>query len=191
MDVDINWPGSVHDAKVFANSSFSNKLRSGNFPQIWKSLLPGEEKIPTYIIGDPAYPLTPFCLKEYDPCVSNEQVVFNTMLRSAHNPIECAFGRLKARWGTLTRTIDLKLESVPTVVYACFVLHNYCESQRCQVDEELVMQQVERIAAKKRCIAMSQIRFTRTCQQKAKLLGGLSLAMYETTSEESNTKCWD
>ena len=39
------------------------------------------------------------------------------MLRSSRNPIECAIGRLKARWGFLTRTIDLKLENVPVAIF--------------------------------------------------------------------------
>ena len=30
MDVDCRWPGSVHDAKVFANPSINEKLRSRN-----------------------------------------------------------------------------------------------------------------------------------------------------------------
>ena len=48
------------------------------------------------------------------------------MLRTAHNPIECAFGHLKVRWPILTRKMDLNLETIPTVVMACFVLHNFC-----------------------------------------------------------------
>ena len=97
LDVECRWPGSVHDAKVFANSSISNKLRNGNLLRIFQSVIPGCEKIPNYLIGDPAYPLTPFCLKEFETCVHNEQVVFNNLLRTARNPIECAFGLLKAR----------------------------------------------------------------------------------------------
>ena len=88
LDVECRWPGSVHDAKVFANSSISNKLRNGNLPGIFQSVIPGCEKIPNYPIGDPAYPLTPFCLKEFETCVHNEQVVFNNLLRTARNPIE-------------------------------------------------------------------------------------------------------
>ena len=63
------------------------------------------------------------------------------MLRSARNPIECAFGRLKARWGFLTRKIDLKLDLVPAAIYACFVLHNICEQQIYYLDPQLVQNQ--------------------------------------------------
>ncbi len=43
----------------------------------------------------------------------------------------------------LTKKVDLKLESVPTVVYACFVLHNFCERNQSYVDEDQVKSQIE------------------------------------------------
>ena len=142
MDVECRWPGSVHDAKVFANSSINKAMRLGKLAGTYQCDITGFKKIPNYLIGDPAYPLLPFCQKEYDTCQSNGQVLFNNLLRAARNPIECAFGRLKARWSILTRKIDLKIERVPTVVYACFVLHNFSEQHNCYVDEELVAQQI-------------------------------------------------
>ena len=102
--------------KVFANSAIHNDLKTGNLPTTFNNLLPGCDKIPNYLIGDPAYPLTPNCMKEYKSCKTNSQVIFNNLLREARNPIECAFGRLKARWSILTRKMDLKLENIPTVV---------------------------------------------------------------------------
>lgn len=83
-------------------------------------------------------------MKEYQTCATNEEVVFNSMLRSARNQVECAFGRLKVRWGFLTRKVDLKLEMVPTVAYSCFVLHNYCESKGNSLDDEEVQAQILR-----------------------------------------------
>ena len=65
----------------------------------------------------------------------------NNMLCSARNPIECAFGRLKARWGFLTRKIDLELDLVPPAIYACFILHNICEQQMNNLDPQLVQNQ--------------------------------------------------
>ena len=133
MDIECRWPGSVHDSEVFASSSISMKMRNGGLPQTFHTLVPEPEKIPNYLTGDPAYPLTPYCMKEYDHCSNNEQVVFNNILRSGRNPIECVFGRLKARWGILTRKMDLKLETIPVLIYACFVLHNICEKNNSYI----------------------------------------------------------
>ena len=141
MDVDCRWPGSVHDAKVFANSSINKKLRENNLPVTYQQLLPGRSRVGTYLIGDPAYPLTPYCMKEFAKCTTDAQVIFNNILRSARNPIECAFGRLKARWSFLTKKVDLQVEFVPIAIYACFVLHNFCESNNCYLDRDLVEQQ--------------------------------------------------
>jgi hypothetical protein len=145
MDVECMWPGSVHDAKVFANSSINCKLRRNILPSTFQCPVEGGEKIQNYLIGDSAYPLVPFCIKEYDTCSNNQQVIFNNMLRSARNPIECAFGRLKARWSILTRKMDLKIENIPMVIYACFVLHNFCEKKNSYIDEDLVQFQLNLI----------------------------------------------
>ena len=147
MDVECVWPGSVHDAKVFANSSVNHRLQGNKLPRTFQSVIPGCNLVPNYLIGDPAYPLTPFCIKEYESCKNNEQVVFNQMLRSARNPVECAFGRLKARWSILTRTMDLSLNIIPTVVYACFTLHNFCEQHKTYIDPDQVQKQFDLIQA--------------------------------------------
>ena len=141
MDIDCRWPGSVHDAKVFANSRLNQKMALGHLPITYQQILPGRMDIPNYLIGDPAYPLVPFCMKEYEKWTKNSEVIFNNLLRTSRNPVECAFGRLKARWGFLASKVDLKLELVPIVAYACFVLHNYCEVNHGGVDIGLVNQQ--------------------------------------------------
>ena len=141
MDVDCRWPGSVHDAKVFANSYISKLLRSKQAINAYQSIL--ETKTPPYLIGDPAYPLTPFCMKEYSKCSSNQEVIFNNLLRPARNPIECAFGRLKARWQVLQKGMDLTLDKIPMVIMACFVLHNFCERNKVGVEPQLIREQIE------------------------------------------------
>ncbi len=143
MDVDCRWPGSVHDAKVFANSEISKSLRNGKLPVTYQTFIPGHEKIPNYLIRDPAYPLLPHCLKEYDTCDTNEKVIFNSMVRSTRNPVECAFGRLKARWRVLTKRLDVDLTIAPTLIYACFVLHNFCEENNTSIDEDVVTCQMK------------------------------------------------
>ena len=137
MDVDCRWPGSCHDAKVYVNSSINRKMQHKDVSSIYKQINPGEAKTTNYLIGNTAYPLTSFCMKERESCKSNAQTVFNSMLRKEQNPIECAYGLLKARCGILNKKIDFKLESIPTVILTCFALHNFCERNKKGVDEDI------------------------------------------------------
>ena len=66
MDVDCRWPGSCHDAKVYANSKINKNMQDNEMPMQFKQILPGEAKIPNYLIGDPAYPPTAYCMKEFE-----------------------------------------------------------------------------------------------------------------------------
>ena len=129
VDIDCHWPGSVHDAKIFSNSNIRSSIACNFLPITFRLLIPGTAKVPNFLIGDPAYPLTPYCLKEYDYCTNDEEVIFNNLLRKARNPIECAFGSLKNRWPILTKKIDIKLENIPKVIYTCFILHNFYETR--------------------------------------------------------------
>ena len=58
IDVNIGWPGKVHDAQVFSNSTFYSKCHAGTFLPDWKQTINGID-IPLIILGDPAYPLLP------------------------------------------------------------------------------------------------------------------------------------
>ena len=102
-------------------------------------------------LADSVYPLLPYVMKEYEHCSTNEEVVFNQMLRSARNTTECAFGKLKARWRILHRPMDIPVDKLPSVIYACFVLHNFCETQKSEIDPvvlEVVMPEERRTQLK-------------------------------------------
>ena len=66
IGVDCRWPGSCHNVKVYANSSINKKMEHKEITIIYKQIIPGEAKIASYLIGDPAYPLTSFCMKEHE-----------------------------------------------------------------------------------------------------------------------------
>ena len=106
VHVHAKWPGSVHDGRVFENSRINRLLRDEKLPMLYKEILPGYDKIPVTLIGDPAYPLLRHCMKEYANARNNEEAIFNSMLRSARNPIECAFLEdLKQDGKSLTREL--------------------------------------------------------------------------------------
>lgn len=81
----------------------------------------------------------PYLMKEYaNGGSAKQEQYFGMRLCQARMVIECAFGRLKARFGALKRSMDINLDDLPSVIYTCFVLHNYCELNNKKISEEQV-----------------------------------------------------
>ena len=70
-------------------------------------------------------------MTEYTHCIHCE-VILNNFLRSS-----------------ILRSIltkhPLKLEKIPYIVYACFIVHNFCELSNIHLDEELVQYHTKEI----------------------------------------------
>ena len=76
--MNIGWPGSVHDARVLANSSIYAKCENNKgFDQVRRSF-DGVEMTP-FFIGDAAYPLLPWLIKPFRETsqLSDEEKHFN------------------------------------------------------------------------------------------------------------------
>lgn len=128
LDVYIGWPGKVHDARVFINSSLYNKGNSGTlFPRMLKTMHGVD--VPLVMLGDPAYPALPWLMKPFpeNPHTTSQQKLYNYRQSRARMVVENSFGRLKGRWRCLLKRIDCDLKNVSKIVASCIVLHNICE----------------------------------------------------------------
>ncbi|XP_011405215.1 PREDICTED: protein ALP1-like [Amphimedon queenslandica] len=122
----VKWTDSVHDARMFSQSRLNELLKNEVIPPCQRRIC--DEDIPIFIIGDPAYPLMPYIMKEYaGGGMKRQEQYFDFRLCSTRNVTECAFGRLKARFACLKHTMDKNMDDLPFITYACFVVHNYCE----------------------------------------------------------------
>ena len=137
-DINIGWPGSVHDARVFKNSQLYLRASQGTLiPANCYKVMNGV-RVPLIILGDSAYPLSKWLMKPYSDNghLSSSTKDFNYRLSRARIVIENAFGRLKGRWRCLLKQNDTDLYYLPNVIAACATLHNMCEIHKEHFNEE-------------------------------------------------------
>ena len=123
---------------MFGNSAINTKLRDRVIPPC-KIIVGGEQEVPICILCDPAYPLLPYLMKEFAKVGKTPQEqFFGYRLSSLRMVIECAFCRLKPRFGILRRPMDLSIDNIITTIHACFILNKFCEIHNETVGDELV-----------------------------------------------------
>ena len=132
IDVNVGWPGRVHDARVFSNSKIFELGQAGKLvPDCAKTLTTNSQKVPLCILGDPAYPLLPWVMKAFadNGRLTRQQKTFNYRLCRTRVVVEHTYGRLKGRWRCLLKQLDIDVSNVPDLVAACCTLHNICEAR--------------------------------------------------------------
>ena len=121
LDVFVGWPGSMHDAHVFAHSSLYLKLSTGELLPHSKAITYNGVEIPLYIIGNFAYPLETWLMKPFsqNAAVTPQIKRYNYRISRARIVVECAYGRLKARWRHLLKRNDMHVSNIPVIIAAC------------------------------------------------------------------------
>ncbi|CAM4563129.1 unnamed protein product [Caretta caretta] len=78
-NINVGWPGKVHDACIFRNSGLFQKLQQGTFFPDQKIAV-GDVEMPIVILGDTAYPLMPWLMKPDTGSLDSSQELFNYRL---------------------------------------------------------------------------------------------------------------
>ncbi|CAB5135540.1 unnamed protein product [Rhizophagus irregularis] len=111
---DVGWPGSVHDAQVYRISFFYKD---------YSHLIQDDD----YLLGDSAYPISPFLIPPFKDPSSRKHKKFNQFHSCHRVVIENTFGRLKARFRTL-KDLDIKMVKMGVLFTCCaIILHNFLE----------------------------------------------------------------
>ena len=108
--VDCRWIGSVHDARIWRNSEIQDLLAANQCGAM--------------LLGDEAYPLTPWLMTPFKQPETSEQISYNLLHTRERVIIERVFGQVKQRFPILQSKIRMMTERVPTMIIACFTLHN-------------------------------------------------------------------
>ncbi|OWZ06383.1 Nuclease HARBI1 [Phytophthora megakarya] len=143
LDIDVKWPESVGDNRVFSNSTVGRLYEeyfavagveegAGLLPSGWAEY----QKIPFFLLADAAYASSRYLVTMYEIAETLSDVVvseLNRNLAGMRYPVECAFGVLKSRWRALSRPIEIaksSLHDMPTLVSAICILHNLVIDER-------------------------------------------------------------
>lgn len=116
MSVNVGWPGSVHDARVFRTSRIGRRI-------INNTLLPAH----FHLVGDAAYPLCTNLMTPFKDIgnLTRQQQRYNYCQSSTRIVIERSIGQLKGRFRKL-KMLDCSQSKVCNFTQFCCCLHNIC-----------------------------------------------------------------
>ena len=115
LDLDCDWPGRTHDARVWAWSDVRLYLEGGAEPSVY------------YLAGDSAYPISPVLIKPY----SNREAVNDALMRSFNARLSAIRTKMSenvfARWKgsfPILRMLRAHYHHAKLIIMATAILHN-------------------------------------------------------------------
>ena len=152
LDIEIGWPGSVADSRIFNNSYLSHNYEGALAELGTTPLATGEdveENIPAFILGDSAYRNSQHLVTIYkvSECNTDSSVRhLNFRLSKAQYHVENAFGLLKGRFQIFEKSLRCAAEDLPFALHliaSICILHNFLIDVQDQVREgEIPMQEI-------------------------------------------------
>ncbi|KAJ3613254.1 hypothetical protein NHX12_019504 [Muraenolepis orangiensis] len=165
-DVCGSFPGGTDPAEVLQNSTLWAHAAEGELSPEPPPLFMGRP-LRYVLLGDGSHPLQPWLLKAYPeagtgtvPALPQHRRTFNRRLEGARRLADDALLRLRSRWQCLSKRNDCGLDLVSTMVLACCILHNVCESRgdafRPEWREEAARAETRRSSARPRSAAAAE-----------------------------------
>jgi hypothetical protein len=129
LHVDIGSVGSCHDARVFSTSNLGKAL---------VSTPPEQRAVPhgCYLLGDSAYPSTPFLLTPFDVARGAIQENYNYVHARTRVKVEQTFGCFKSKW-RLFNTARCLPRKTADLAFAATALHNVAVMFHDNYDNEM------------------------------------------------------
>nr|XP_039255158.1 putative nuclease HARBI1 [Styela clava] len=120
-DVVARWRGSVHDARIFDNSSLREKFENSTYTNM--------------LVADNGYGCKPYVMTPFltPRCVAEQR--FNKSLIKSRITIERTFGVWKRVFPCLSFGLRTKIDTTMTIIIATAVLYNFARQQRIITDD--------------------------------------------------------
>jgi hypothetical protein len=151
LDLEIGWPGSVGDCRIFENSYLNGKYEEELAKLGTTTLTTGEdtnEEIPAFILGDSAYRNSRHMVTTYKvtECNADRSIRhLNFELSRARYQVENAFGLLKGRFQVFEKPLRSAGEDLPfsvRLIASICVIHNFLIDVRDTVPAADILQAV-------------------------------------------------
>ena len=109
-DVYAEWPGRLHDSRIFRNSPLLEKFMAGEYRGI--------------LLGDSGYACSNIVLTPKGAELNDKDRRYNASHKRCRCGVERAYGQLKRRFQCLHCELRLEPGKVCKVIVACCILHN-------------------------------------------------------------------
>jgi hypothetical protein len=118
------WPGSVHDARIWRRSPIRDTMSKYN----------GD----ACLLGDSGYGISPWLITPFKPAGNAAQRHFNLIHARERVIVERVFGQIKRRFPIVGNCVRVSLRRVPKVIVTCAVLHNVAKHLNDPLEENEV-----------------------------------------------------
>lgn len=143
LDACGRWPGSSHDATIFAHSQLSENMDLGVY---------GNDSV---ILGDSAYAPKHYICKPLREPQSRIQRCYQYSQIKTRNVAERTYGLLKWRFPALQIGMHYNVAKVQDIIVACCIIHNMIQEEKAieigndiqEIEREFQRDMSEQLAA--------------------------------------------